>query len=157
MSDYPTQSTFDDMPLFADLEPPPARKVKASRSVPNAKTLFRPTHRETSEMAAERLIESGTLAGDSADALELVLNNPGRTAYELESIDKMPSGKGYGRPDRIRKRLAGLADSINPKIERGPVRVCFEKGTKCQTWWPIGRAPKPEPKRGGEDVHSNRA
>lgn len=146
MSDYPS-TTADDLPLFANLEPPPSRMVKASRSVPKASTLARPTHRETSHEAAQQMIDSGKLHGDAADALELVLANRGRTAYELEAIDKMPSGKGYGRPDRIRKRLAGLADCENPQIERGPIRVCFEKGTRCQTWWPIGTAPKDSTKR----------
>ena len=137
MSDYETTADPCDLPLFADLDPlPPRGKVKASKSV-RRESLSRPSHPSTSDEAAGRLIASGTLAGDAADALDLVRDNPGRTAYELEAIDKMPSGKGYGRPDRIRKRLAGLADCVPAKIRRGPSRVCHERKTKCQTWWPI--------------------
>lgn len=131
----------DYQPLFADLEPPPKGKVKASRAV-SRKSLSRSTHRETSDEAAGRLVDSGALVVDTADALDLVMANPGRTDYELEAIDKMPSGQGFGRPDRIRERLAGLADCADPKIERGPIRVCYEKDSRCQTWWPIGTAPR---------------
>lgn len=115
---------------FFDSDPKPKAKAKASRIV-------RRSHPATSYEAACKLVASGTLAGDASDALELVRQNPGRTAYELEAIDKMPSGKGFGRPDRIRKRLAGLADSVPPQIWRGKSRQCQERLSKCITWWPF--------------------
>jgi hypothetical protein len=133
VSDYET-GTLDDLPLFANCQPEPQR-------IPTRKpkTLSRSTDSSTSHEAADELVASGKYEKDSQDALALVLANPGRTAYELEAIDKNPSGKGYGsnRPDRIRKRLAGLADCENAMIARGPKRVCHEKGSKCLTWWPI--------------------
>lgn len=128
------QLTFFDLAPSATSSDPPA-KVKASR-------LVRRDDPSTSRDAAERLIDSGALAGDSADALQLVRENPGRTAYELEAIDKMPSGKGHGRPDRIRKRLAGLEQS--GLIRKGERRECFERKSNCFTWYPVG------PDRGGK-------
>lgn len=93
------------------------------------KTLARSSHPETSRIAAERMIDSGRLAGDSADALEMVRENPGLTAYELQSLDRS------GRPDRIRRRLGGLANS--GLLRRGEARRCRVSGSRCVTWWVV--------------------
>ena len=110
----------------------------SSRGV-SAERLTRADDPATSREAAERLVDSGAIHGDSADALALVRDNPGRTAYELEAIDKMPSGKGFAihsdRPDRIRKRLSGLEKA--GLVRKGQSRQCMERGSNCSTWWPV--------------------
>lgn len=88
----------------------------------------RRSHPQTSHEAAEKLIASGRLKGDSAAALDMVRDHPGLTAYELQDLDQS------GRDDRIRKRLGGLANS--GLLRRGESRRCRVKGSNCVTWYP---------------------
>lgn len=106
---------YRDQPSLFDA-PPPVRE------------LARLSHPQTSHEAAEKLIASGRLAGDSAAALDMVREHPGLTGYELQNLDRS------GRDDRIRKRLGGLANS--GLLRRGESRRCRVKGSMCVTWYP---------------------
>ncbi|MCM2370938.1 hypothetical protein [Aporhodopirellula aestuarii] len=120
--------------LFALMESAPTHPIAPPRSG----QLVRATDPATSEAAAERLVRSGAHRSNLLDALALVRQNPGRTAYELDAIDEANSGNVRDKTDRrISRRLSELADKAAPEIFRGKKRDCHEKGSPCATWWPI--------------------
>ena len=90
------------------------------RYSPTAERITRPSHPETSGIAAQQLIDSGSLTKHEKIAMRLVRDNPGKTAYELDAI---AVAEGM-EPDQIRKRLGGLASSERAKLKRGPKRTC---------------------------------
>lgn len=136
-----------DQPLFAfDTPAAPVCPVPGIQCKVDGNRLARTTDPATSKAAADRVSKSEERRIALRDALRLVRENPGRTAYELDDLDKQPGQPGYLLPNRkegrIRRRLHEWADCENPQLERGHSRKCFVNETTCQTWWPIGMAPQ---------------
>ena len=115
------ETMSDQLELFADNRYSPA----------TAEQISRPSHPETSGIAAQKLIDSGSLNRHEKIAMRLVRDNPGKTAYELDAI---AVGEGM-KPDQIRKRLGGLAKPERAKLKRGPKRTCSVRGSQCVTWY----------------------
>ena len=76
-------------------------------------------------------VADGRLTADEQDAVRIIRVHPGRTGYELDSIDCVNRGVTDNRR-RIGKRLGGLAN--RGKLVRGPRRTCTISGSRCVTW-----------------------
>ena len=97
-----------------------------------AKRITRKSHPSTSQEAADKLIQSGRLSGNAADAFNLVRRFPGRTGAELDEI----AGCKVSR--RISKRLGGLKS--DGRVVNGPKRNCEVGCNVCVTWFVVGES-----------------
>jgi hypothetical protein len=90
--------------------------------------MTRTGHPETSQIAAQKMADSGKLARDRMLALDAVRRHPGLTGYELDKVENVHDGER-------RKRLSELK-SLGFLVV-GPKKVCSVFGGVCQTWWTV--------------------
>jgi hypothetical protein len=90
------------------------------------KYLYKASDPKPSREAAEHIVASGHVSRMETLAAKLIIENPGRTAREIEQIAGMPA--------QLHKRLA----SIERKgwIKRGESRRCEVSGRNVTTWLP---------------------
>ena len=81
----------------------------------------------TSHIAANQIIDEGTLGKMQVFALQLVRLNPGKTGSEL---DEVPTG----RKGQVHKRLRELEKA--GFIYEGVIRHYNVSGRLAVTWWP---------------------
>lgn len=97
----------------------------------DAHTIARSTDPETSHLAAQHVVQSGTRAHQQHQALAAVRAFPGLTSLELAQA-----------AHRCRFQLARRLPEIERDglVVRGEARPCSVSGRAAATWWPGAEA-----------------
>lgn len=88
----------------------------------------RKTDPDTSRIAEQRIIESGTAQAHCEIILAALCRYNGSTTAELAEHTPLTE-------EQVHKRMSGLADGPIKCIKRGKERKCKVKGSLCLTWW----------------------